>query len=221
LRPELKAEVLPLDLADVDSLPLVAEAALHAFGGVVDVLVNNGGSGFRDLAEHTPMEIDRMMMNVNYFSGVALVKALLPLWLERCEGHVVQISSIQGFFGMPGRTAYAATKHAAFGFFDSLRAEVADSGVSVTMVAPGYIRTRHSQNAARGNGKLYPEGDVQMKGVPPDAMAFEILVAVARRQPEIVSAGWDAKAARVLRCLCPSMLFGIMQQRARKERARL
>lgn len=57
-----------------------------------------------------------MMMNVNYFSGVALVKALLPAWLERCEGHIVQISSVQGFFGMPGRSAYAATKHAIFGF---------------------------------------------------------------------------------------------------------
>mmetsp|Transcript_107704 Transcript_107704/g.301641 ORF Transcript_107704/g.301641 Transcript_107704/m.301641 type:complete len:161 (+) Transcript_107704:2-484(+) len=160
-------------------------------------------------------------MNVNYFSGVALVKALLPAWLERCEGHIVQISSVQGFFGMPGRSAYAATKHAIFGFYDSLRAEVADSGIVVTMVAPGYIKTRHSQNAKRGNGGEYPEGDILQKGVPPEVMAPEILAGAARKVPEIVPAAWDAKAAHILRCVFPAALFGIMQRRARRERARL
>lgn len=84
-------------------------------------------------------------------------------------------------------------------FYDSLRAEVADSGIVVTMVAPGYIKTRHSQNAKRGNGGEYPEGDILQKGVPPEVMAPEILAGAARKVPEIVPAAWDAKAAHILR----------------------
>lgn len=85
------------------------------------------------------------------------------------------------------------------GFYDALRAEVADSGIVVTMVAPGYINTRHSQNAARGNGGEYPEGDVLQKGVPPEGLAPQVLAAAARQLPEIVPAAWDAKAAQLLR----------------------
>jgi len=158
-----------------------------------------------------------MMMNVNYFSGVALVKALLPDWLASSSGHVVQIASVQGYFGLPGRTAYSATKHAAMGFYDSLRAEVADNGISVTMVAPGYIATQHSENAAHGSGGKYPEGHTS-KGVPPEVMAPQILAATARGRSEFVPAALDAKIARILRQLWPSGLFYVMRRRARKER---
>ena len=70
-----------------------------------------------------------------------------PVRLRR-SGHVVQISSVQAFFGLPRRTAYSAAKHAALGFYDSLRAEVAESGVAVTTVCPGYMRTEHASRAA-------------------------------------------------------------------------
>jgi len=149
---ELQVEVLPLDLAKIDSLPQAAAEAKNFFGEV-GILINNGGIGFRGLGEETEIEIDQMVMNVDYFSGVVLTKSLLPDWLEKGQGHVVQVSSVQGFFGLPGRTAYAAAKHAALGFYDSLRAEVADRGVYVTTVCPGYIATGHSQNAAKGAGR--------------------------------------------------------------------
>lgn len=220
LQPDLQAEVVPVDLADIDTLHSVADKALQSFGGFIDVLVNNGGRGFRDVAAQTPLEVDRVMMNVNYFSGVALVKSLLPSWIQANSGHIVQISSVQGFFGLPGRTAYSATKHAAVGFYDSLRAEVAESGICVTMVAPGYIATKHSENAAHGGGTRYPEGHTS-KGVPPESMAPQILAAVARRQPEFVPAALDARLARLLRCACPPLLFRIMRRRAAKERLHL
>lgn len=216
LHPGLQARVLLLDLEKVEAIPGIAAQAKEVFGGV-DVLVNNGGRGFRDTAAQTPLEIDQMMMKVNYFSGVALVKALLPDWLAAGSGHVVQIASVQGYFGLPGRTAYAATKHAAMGFYDSLRAEVADSGISVTMVAPGYIATQHSQNAAHGSGGKYPEGHTS-KGVPPEVMAPQILAATARGRSEFLPAALDAKLARILRQLWPSGLFYYMRRRARKER---
>merc|ERR1712187_795204 len=174
------------------------------------------GVGFRGIALETSLEDDQKVMNVDYFSGVALVKALLPSWLREQSGHVVQISSVQGFFGLPGRTAYAAAKHAAVGFYDSLRAELVDTGISVTTVCPGYIRTGHSANAVYGSGGGYPEGHTN-KGVEPDVLAREILSAVAKRRPELVSAALDAKIARLLRAFCAPVLFWVMQKRARKE----
>merc|ERR1712150_148933 len=118
--------------------------------------------------------------------------------------------------GLPGRTAYSAAKHAAIGFYDSLRAELADTGISVTTVCPGYIKTGHSLNAVRGTGGGYPEGHTS-KGVDPEVLAQEILAAVASCWPELVSAALDAKLARLIRTLCPPLLFLIMRRRAQKE----
>eukprot|EP00435_Cladocopium_sp_Y103_P030618 s2025_g7.t1 len=212
---ELKVQVLPLDLAEIATLPEAAATA-KSFFGEVGILINNGGIGFRGLGEETEIEIDQMVMNVDYFSGVVLTKSLLPDWLRRGEGHVVQVSSVQGFFGLPGRTAYAAAKHAAVGFYDSLRAEVADRGVSVTTICPGYIATGHSENAAKGEGVKYPEGHTS-KGVLPEVLAPEVLKGIAQKRPEMVPAALDARAARLLRTCCPHLLFCIMRRRAQKE----
>ena len=213
--PSAKVEVLPLDLEETSALAAAAEKA-KAYFGRVDILINNGGVGFRGLGQETTIEVDQRVMNIDFFSGVALVKALLPDWLHRQQGHVVQVSSVQGFFGLPGRTAYAAAKHAAVGFYDSLRAEVDDNGISVTTVCPGYIATGHSQNALRGEGVTYPEGHTS-KGVLPELLAPKVLAAVARKQPELVPAAVDARLARLLRTCCPNLLFWIMRRRARKE----
>jgi len=215
LQPTLEVVVLPLDVSALDNLPAAASKALATFGKV-DVLVNNAGVGFRGLGTETPLELDQLVMNTNFFSGVALTKALLPSWLEAQDGHVVQISSVQGFFGLPGRTAYSAAKHAAVGFYDSLRAEVSDAGIAVTVVCPGYIKTKHSLNAVHSTSAGYPEGHTS-KGVSPDVLAEEIISAVAHRKPELVSAALDAKLARLLRTLCPRLLFWVMRRRARKE----
>lgn len=215
LRPNVEVLVLPLDLCAVDTLQESAQKAMQTFG-LVDVLVNNGGVGFRGVASETSLELDKQVMNIDFFSGVALMKSLLPAWLAAQSGHVVQISSVQGFFGLPGRTAYSAAKHAAVGFYDSLRAEVEDSGISVTTVCPGYIKTGHSLNAVHSSSGGYPEGHTS-KGVPPESLAREILVAVSNRRQELVSAALDARLARLLRTLCPQLLFWVMRRRARKE----
>merc|ERR1712048_746109 len=171
-----------------------------------DVLFNNGGVGFRGLAAETSLDVHQQVMGIDYFSGVALVNALLPAWLEKRSGHVVQISSVQGFLGLPRRSAYAAAKHAAVGFYDSLRAEVASSGVTVTMVCPGYIATNHSISAVKESAASMSPADKTTRGVAPEVMAPQVLAAVARRLPEFVPAPLDAKAAILLRSLCPRVL---------------
>ena len=95
----------------------------------------------------------------------------------------VVVSSVQGYFGLPQRAAYAASKHALHGYFDALRAELAAetaARVSVTVVAPGYIRTGHSLHALTGDGRAYDKNDASTaSGADPAAVACQSMQAVA------------------------------------------
>ena len=177
--------VLPLDLAEVDSLNGKAEQALAAFGRV-DILVNNGGLGTRGRALEIPVELDDRLLRVNYLSAVALTKAVLPSMIERKQGHIVVISSISGKFGLPGSAAYAATKHALHGFFDSLRAEVWRDGIRVTIVCPSYVRTNISIHALKPDGTpLGKMSRAHANAMSAEAAAARILTAVARAKEEV------------------------------------
>ena len=142
--------VLPLDLADAASLPAMARQALEQMGDI-DILVHSGGISQRSLVKETSFDVDRRIMDVNYMGTVALTKAILPSMLARGSGHFVPISSVVGKFGTPLRSAYAASKHALHGFFDSLRAELADEGIQVTLICPGFVRTNVANNALTGD----------------------------------------------------------------------
>lgn len=116
--------VLPLDLTDPEAIEPAATAALK-HGNRIDILIHNAGLSQRSLAKHTSLEVVRRILETNFFGTVALTVALLPAMLERRVGRFVVVTSLVGKFGTPLRSAYAASKHALHGFFDSLRAEVA------------------------------------------------------------------------------------------------
>lgn len=170
--------VLPLDLTDLNSMPeKVAE--VEKIFGYIDILINNGGVSVRSDVLSTAMDVDIKVMLVNYFGSVALTKgasksfffsftifclnfefdfffpAALPTMLKRKEGRIVCVSSVQGKFSLPHRSAYSASKHAMQAFCDSLRAEVAEHNVKVLCVSPGYINTALSLNALTGSGRNY------------------------------------------------------------------
>ena len=121
-------------------------------GGPIDCLLYTAGCGQRTQAVETSAEGHRRLMATNFEGAVALSRAVLPSMLESSSGNIVVVSSVQGFFGQPGRTSYAASKAAVVGYFDSLRAEVAPSGVKVMTVIPGYIATDHSASAVGSDG---------------------------------------------------------------------
>lgn len=181
--------VLPLDLADPASLPAAAASA-QQLAGRLDILVHNGGISQRGLAAETDLEVDRRIMEVNYFGAVGLTKAVLPTMLAQGTGRFVVVSSLVGLFGTAQRTAYAASKHALHGFFDSLRAEVYDAGLRVTLVCPGFIRTDITRHALTGDGQPFGKmGDAQAHGMPPDQCAEAILQAVRADRDEVYIGG--------------------------------
>ncbi|MCC2547393.1 SDR family oxidoreductase [Hymenobacter sp. BT175] len=181
--------VVPLDLADAASLPAKVEQVLAHYGRL-DVLVNNGGVSQRSLALETSLDVDRRLMEVNYFGTVALTKAVLPRLINQRTGRIVVISSLVGKFGTPYRSAYAASKHALHGFFDSLRAELTGTGVGVTILCPGFIRTGVSVNALTGNGSaLGTMDDATANGLDPTEFARRALLLIARGKDEAYIGG--------------------------------
>lgn len=180
--------VVPLDLADAASLQDAVHRVLTQ--GPVDILVNNGGISQRDIAVETDMAVVRRIMEVNFFGTVTLTKGVLPSMLARETGHIVVVSSLAGKFGAPRRSAYSASKHALHGFFETLRNEVYDAGVRVTIVCPGYIRTNISINALKADGTKHARmDDNQEEGIAPEDCAHRILQAVKREKNEVYIGG--------------------------------
>lgn len=181
--------IQPLDLERHESIPGIVEAVLNKVGKV-DILVNNGGISQRSLAKETSLEVDKKLMAVNFFGTVALTKALLPNMLMHQLGHIVTITSLTGKFGSPYRSSYAASKHALHGFFDSLRAELNDSHIQVTLICPGFVRTNVSKNALTGNGtKLGTMDEATDNGMEPDRLAHKILQAIENGKEEAYFGG--------------------------------
>ena len=192
---------LSLDLAQSDTFPALTARVLEKFGHV-DILVNNGGVSQRALAADMRLEVERTMMEVNYFGTVALTKAVLPSMLARRAGHVVVISSVMGYVGTPGRSTYAASKHALHGYFDSLRAEVWPAGLKVTLVCPGYVQTHVSDNALDAHGEKHGRTDAtHVRGITAERCAAATLRAIAREKEEISVGGFETWAIALKRFL--------------------
>lgn len=191
--------VQPLDLSQHDTIPGIAENILKRVGKI-DILVNNGGVSQRALARDTSLEVDKKIMNINFFGTVALTKSVLPNMLTHQLGHIVTITSLTGKFGSPLRSSYAASKHALHGFFDSLRAELGNTPIKVTIVCPGFIRTNVSLNALTGDGARQNKmDDATSKGMAPELLAQKILRAIESGKEEIYPGGKEVLAVYLKR----------------------
>lgn len=181
--------VLPLDLEQPEAFAGLT-ARVMAYFGRIDMVIHSGGISQRAAVKDSPLAIDQKVMAINYFGAVGLTKAVLPVMLSQQQGHFVVISSLVGKFGTPKRSAYAASKHALHGFFDSMRAEVWRDHIQVTLVCPGYIRTQISYNAINAAGEKYMRMDQnQLQGMSPEKCARLILKAVAAGKQETVVGG--------------------------------
>jgi NAD(P)-dependent dehydrogenase (short-subunit alcohol dehydrogenase family) len=127
----------------------VDKAVAHC--GALDALINNAGISHRSLLQDTDPAVIRRVMEVNFFGALQMTHAALPHLIAR-RGVVAAISSVAGFAPLVGRTGYCASKHALHGFFDTLRTEVQDQGVQVTLVCPSFIATGIGAAAVGGSG---------------------------------------------------------------------
>jgi short-subunit dehydrogenase len=189
----------------------MVSGAVLAFGGI-DVLVNNAGltmwARFEDIQDLSILE---RIMQVNYMGAVYCTRHALP-YLHASRGVLVGVSSLAGRVGVPTRTGYSASKHAMTGFFDSLRIELADSGVAVTMIYPGFVSTGIRENATGPDGKAIPvsplkEGEVM--GV--EECARLIVGAIERRRREVVMTA-RGKIGLWLKLVAPGLIDRIARR---------
>lgn len=202
-----QALVVPTDVSTEPQCRALVEAAAQAYGRI-DALINNAGISAQALLE----EVDaahlswyEQLMRVNFWGSVWCTHAALP-HLKASKGQVVAVSSLAGLVGVPGRTAYSASKFAMTGFFEALRAELKGAGVSVTTAYPGVVSTRiryrglNAAGVAAGSSGLRED-----KAMSVETCAALILRGMAQRQREVVMT-LQGKLGRVLKILAPGLV---------------
>lgn len=180
--------LLPFDVSEHERAAEIVKAAIACFGRV-DIFVHNAGISQRATALETSLEVEKRIINVNYFGGVALTKELLPFMIEQKSGQFVVMSSVMGKFGTPWRSSYAASKHALHGYYDSLRAELDPNQITVTIICPGYVNTNVTVNALKGDGaKNNKFSEASKNGYSPAQFARKAIKVIERDQFEAVIA---------------------------------
>jgi short-subunit dehydrogenase len=199
--------VAPTDVTDPAQCRTLIERGVERFGGL-DALINNAGVSAQALFEEVqPEDLGwyEDLMRVNLWGSVWCTHAALP-HLKASRGQLVAVSSLAGLVGVPGRTAYSASKFAMTGFFEALRAELKPAGVSVTTAYPGVVATDiryrglNAAGVAAGSSGLKED-----KAMPVDVCARFILDGMDRRQREVVMEP-RARIARYLKLIAPGIV---------------
>ena len=206
-----KAIAVPTDVAD-QALCQQLIARTVAEYSRIDTLINNAGmtmwARFEDLQTLTPIE---KVMQVNYLGSVYCTYYALP-YLKQTRGRIVGVASLAGKTGLPTRSGYSASKHAMAGFFDSLRIEVADYGISVTMVYPGFVTSEVRGRALGPDGKPLGKSPIREAEVMSAGTCARIIVQAAarRRREEVMTL--RGKVGLWLKLIAPGFVDRIARQ---------
>lgn len=210
--------VLPFDLMDsAERLQAAAKAADQAFGGAgVDFLIHNAGASQHALAAETTDEVAEKLLDINTLAPIRLTHAALPFMLKRGKGRFVVVSSMAAKVPSPGQAVYSAAKMAVWGYFASLATELADKGISVTIVCPGPVAPPVGEVSTRS---LYgPNGPIQRHEVPDSKRmpASRAAVLIANAMAAGVAECWLAKQPVLLMAYLmqyvPQLGLAVMKQ---------
>lgn len=178
--------VVPLDLSEPEQIQAVVVEAMNTIGQV-DVLINNGGIGQRGFACETNLNVQRKVMEVNYFGAVAMTQAILPYMKKQGGGVIATVASVAGLVGGKSMAGYSASKHAIIGYMDCLRAEETVNGIKVLNICPGFVQTQISVNAYRGDGTKFEEMASSIaNGIPVDSCAKQIVKAIEKDKAQVI-----------------------------------
>jgi len=200
------------DIGDHDRLPEIASRVLDRTGGI-DILVNNAGIGQRASALDCGNETVRRITDVNFLGPVFLTGSVLPSMIARVSGRIVVIASVLGRYHLPGRSAYAASKHALIGYFSTLRTELRNSGVAVSIIMPGWITTNMSLNALTADGSTYNRTTrPPSRRMSAGTCARQIIKALAAGKTEVSIGGIETWGG-ILRLLFPRFFDRLISRR--------
>lgn len=201
----------PLDVTDREGWVTFAEKVKNDFGGA-SILVNNAGVNHDGNFLHTPWEDMEWIFSINYWGVLYGTRAFLSQLMEAGEASLVNVSSLFGLVGVRKQSAYCATKFAVRGFTESMRMELAGTGIAVTSVHPGGIKTNIVRNARMQKRDREATAEEQEKfavmfdriaKVSPEEAAAVIVKGIKKNKPRVVI-GSDAKIASAIQRLFPS-----------------
>lgn len=183
-------EVLPIvcDITTKESCQAAVKKVLEHWGRI-DGLANN--AGITHIERYTKMDktkgITRRVMEVNFFGSVNCTEACLDQ-IRQHKGFIINISSVAGFAPLLGRTAYAASKHALHGFFESLGSELKEEGVHCLMVCPSFIQAPpEAKEASSEKNSIYQNKKTIGKTVSADEIARDIHKYCSKNKPLLIA----------------------------------
>lgn len=186
----------------------------------IDILINNGGVGHMGDVIKMDAKVERRVMEVNFWGHVMLTKAILPHFIKNNAGMICTTGSILGKFGSPSLAAYAASKHALYGYYDSLREELRDTNIQVMMVTPGFINTDVTKSSYTADGKVLGKNSVaQEKGMKPEELAKKLVSAVEKEKKSVLIGKWETFSVP-FKNTTPNLFYNAMNfltKRARKK----
>ena len=206
-----KVITVSADVGKSEECKKIIDATITEFGRI-DTLINNAGmtmwAKFADIKDISMLE---RIMQVNYMGAVYCTHHALP-HLVASRGRLVGVASLTGLVGVPTRTGYAASKHAMRGFFDSLRIELTDESVSVTMIYPGFVATGIRENATGADGKPARIDPVNKDDVMSAEECADIIVRAieSRKREEIMT--MKGKLGQWLKLIAPGVIDGMAKR---------
>ena len=211
----LKCLAVQADVSVEDDCKRLIAETTQAFQGI-DVLVNNAGISMRAILEEVDLSVIKKVMDVNFYGAVFCTKYALPYILQS-KGSIVGVSSIAGYKGLPGRTAYSASKFAMQGFLESLRIENLEKNLHVLIACPGFTASNSRNTALSKDGGVQAESPRDEKSMmSADEVAERIYFAVVKRQNSLVLT-INGKLTVFLNKILPSFVDRLVFNHLKKE----
>lgn len=210
-----RALAVPTDVTRESDCRKLAETVVGEWGRL-DALVNNAGASMiARFDEVEDLSLFERLMRINYLGSVYPTYFALP-HLKKSKGQIVAMSSLAGLTGVPTRTGYAASKHAVFGFFDSLRIELRGTGVDVTVVAPYFVRSEIHRRSAGPDGEPIGTSPMQeSKIMTADKCAAAIVRAMTQRRRTLVMTV-KGRLGRFVRLVAPGYIDDLAERAVRE-----
>jgi short-subunit dehydrogenase len=178
--------IVPFDIVDAGQREEAASEVLEKYERL-DVLVNNAGVGQRSPAVDTLLDVERQIMEVDFFGPIALTKLVLPRMIAQQSGHLVVTSSVAGKHAVPHHSAYCAAKHALHGYFDTLRVEHLEDNIDVTLLVIAGIKSNVFRHALTADGSEYGTSDWgNSSGISAVECAERVVDGMRNREYELI-----------------------------------
>jgi short-subunit dehydrogenase len=186
------------------------ESTIKTFGGI-DILINNAGISMRALVKDLDMEVTRKVMDINFYGAVYCTSFALPS-IIKSKGSVVGISSIAGYRGLPGRSAYSASKFALRGWLESLRTEVMADDVNVMWISPGFVTSNIRNAALDSSGKAQKENPMDESKMMSAAECARIIVEAIEKRKRSIVLTFTGKRAVFMNRFFPSLTDKLLRK---------